>query len=358
MSESAAPDNSAMLLSFHLGERDVFIISADGSSSEPQVDRVAGQAPAIAAAVERIHSLFSRINYKRPERTTDMAWLAPLGRALLAPVADRLRKSTHIVVAPHAALHSLPLHLLPQPEGHPLGITHSVCYAPNLSLYAALLERAGNAAPAFTTPSLCLAAADANDSAPVSDAFVIAPRDFARRTGGLFRHGLSASRDEFVTHARSAAVLYLSCHGQFEPDDSLMSSLLLSDGETLPSRRDGNSRNHSITVRDILDLNLRTKLVVLDACVSGKQHHGVGDEPMGFPTAFLLAGAGAVIASNWNVEQNFSRDFMLCLIGKWLGGGPIGDAMKHAVTSVRQKYPHPFHWGAFSLVGNDRLLFS
>jgi CHAT domain-containing protein len=92
--------------------------------------------------------------------------------------------------------------------------------------------------------------------------------------------------------------------------------------------------------------------------MSGIQHLSPGDEPMGFPVALLLAGAGAVIASNWVVEQNCARDFILALLGQWSGGKvPLGSAMQSAWAVTRTQYPHPFHWAAFSLFGNDRLTF-
>ena len=60
-----------------------------------------------------------------------------------------------------------------------------------------------------------------------------------------------------------------------------------------------------------------------------------GDEPTGFPTAFLLAGCGAVIAANWSVEQNCARDFMLALMAAWADdNATIGDAMLTAYAHI------------------------
>jgi CHAT domain-containing protein len=347
------------LLSFHVNERETLVISADNSSVEPRVDPVTVTAAEITDAARQLRDLFSpvNINFRRPEQTTDMAWLGPLGHTLLAPVVELLRRSSQLVVAPHFDLHSLPLHLLAPSGGEPLGTTHSVSYVPNLSMYAALLERGGADTTEFTTRSFCLATAAAEDSDRVSKDFLIAPRAFADATGGELRCGPEATRTEFRAHASKAAMVYLSCHGRFDVTDSLESSLLLSDGETLPSRVAKNDPSHALSVRDILGLNIHAPLVVLDACMSGMQHIAPGDEPMGFPTALLLAGAGAVIASTWTVEQNLARDFMLALLAKWSADGSLGEAMHYAVTTIRSDYPHPFHWGVFSLVGNDRLLF-
>ena len=356
----ADQDGKTALLGFHVSERETLVIWADDKSSEPAIERTAVTAEQIGDAARRLRDLFSprNINFRRPEQTTDMAWLAPLGQALLAPVSKRLQASSHLVVSPHAELHSLPAQLLAPAGGVPLGTTHSISYVPNFSLYTALLGRAEVEAARLTLPSLSLVTAAAEDSQRITEDFLIAPRAFAQATGGTLRQGLEATSKSFRTQAGSAAILYLSCHGRFDQMDSLKSCLLLSDGDKLPSRTVANDAGHELSVRDILGLSIRSPLVILDACMSGVQRIALGDEPMGFPTAFLLSGAGAVLASTWSVDQNLARDFMLALFAIWsTGGGSLGNAMRHAVVTTRKQYPHPFHWAAFSLFGNDRLLF-
>jgi CHAT domain-containing protein len=213
------------------------------------------------------------------------------------------------------------------------------------------------AAP-LTLPSLSVVTAAAEDSAHIAEDFLVAPRAFAKATAGPLFEGLDATSQNVRTRAGSARILYLSCHGRFDPLDSLKSCLLLSDGNTLPSRAVSNDAAHELSVRDILGSSIRSPLVILDACMSGIQRVAAGDEPMGFPTAFLLSGAGAVIASNWSIDQNLARDFMLALIAVWsTEGTSLGSALRQAVVTVREHYPHPFHWASFSLFGNDRLLF-
>jgi CHAT domain-containing protein len=356
---TASRREGTALLGFHVCEHETLLIWADETSAEPEVERATVTAEQIADATRRLHDLFSpgNINFRRPEQTTDLAWLAPLGHALLAPVAKRLQNSSHLVVSPHSELHSLPLQLLAPSGGVPLGTSHSICYVPNFSLYTTLLKRTGVDAARLTLPSLCLAAAAAEDSKRVADDFVVAPRAFAEATGGTLQHGLEATGKAFRAQASSAAILYLSSHGRFDRTDSLQSCLLLSDGHTLPSRVAGIDRGHALSVSDILGVSIVSPLVILDACMSGIQRLASGDELTGFPTAFLLSGAGAVIASTWSVEQNLARDFMLALFTAWSSGGSLGNAMRHAVVTSQKQYPHPFHWAVFSLFGNDQLLF-
>lgn len=371
------------LVSFYLGEEETLIFWLDAASAQTEVERAAVRRDEIAAAAEKLRELFSRIHHRRPERTTNMAWLEPLGAKLLRPLEARLKRCDALVVAPHAELHLLPLHLLAVEGAPPLGATHSISYVASLSLYALLLGRHLEAPERLTVPSLCLSTAAREDDELRHETFAAAARAFAERSGGLFRQGIEASRWALKQYAETAACLYLSCYGQFDNDDPLESALLLSDGRSLPGRpqpapKRGQQRawtfvgrqesgdpgasgasSHGLSVRDILNLRVRSRLVVLDACMSGSQRFSPGDEPMGFPTAFLLAGASALIASNWVVEQNCGRDFMTALLDHWSSGqSSLGVAMKEAYSVTRAKYPHPFHWAAFSLFGNERLRFN
>lgn len=229
----------------------------------------------------------------------------------------------------------------------------------NLSLYALLLNRKVIAAGEREIPSLCLACAAREDVEPVPSSFSMTPRSYAEKTNGLFLEGIEASWIAVRENSDRAVDLYLSCHGFFDSQQPLHSSLLLSDGSELPSRVKRNNVRHQLSVRDILDRRIRSRLIVLDACLSGVQHFSPGDEPMGFPTALLLSGAGAVVASNWVVEQNCARYFMLALLDHWSArSASLGEAMRQAYALTRSEYPHPFHWAAFSLFGNNHLLFS
>ncbi len=346
------------LVSFYVTPHRTLIFWLDAHTATPQVDHVDIEQAEIAAAAAELQRLFSyrHIHARRPEYTTDMAWLVPLGRKLLQPLADRLTRCKAMIVAPHAELHLLPFHLLVGEDGIPLGVTHSITYVANLSIYALLLTRAIDTQD-FMIPSLCMSTAAQGEDSVIRETFAANPRAFAEKTQGMFLQGTDASWSTFQYFAERADSLYISCHGHFDSADPLESALLLSDGKTLPSKPPADIMPYSLSVRDILNMRIRSRLVVLDACTSGNEIFSTGDEPMGFPTAFLLSGANAVIATNWVVERNRGRYFMTNLVERWLSGVSLGVAMQYAYVTTHEKYPHPFHWAAFSLFGNDRLLF-
>ena len=67
--------------------------------------------------------------------------------------------------------------------------------------------------------------------------------------------------------------------------------------------------------------------------------------------AFLVAGADAVLMSLWKVDDEAARDFMIEFYSKWLSGLNKREAYDAAVSWMKTKYPAPFYWGAFVLVG-------
>lgn len=119
--------------------------------------------------------------------------------------------------------------------------------------------------------------------------------------------------------------------------------------------------NGILTAREALDLNLdNTELVVLSACDTGLGEIRNGEGVYGLQRAFQVAGADAVLMSLWKVDDKAARDFMIAFYNKWLSsdrsvesfaGVSKRDAYDHAVAVMKSRYPAPFYWGAFVMVG-------
>jgi CHAT domain-containing protein len=348
------------LLNFLLRSDELVAFAVHSEESDAVAVPIGVSQEEVAEAAAKLHQLFHplRIHARRPERTTDMYWLKSLASRLLDPIREHLDRCDQLVIAPHAELHLLPIHLL-EPESHePLAVTHSITYVPNLSLYALLLRRQqredGNAQPRAG----CLSTAAVEDGEDAHACFREAPALFAELTNGKLLTGVNASKQAFVNFANSSDLLFLSCHGRFDQTEPLRSSLLLSDGRQLPTHIGNSHGLSSLSVREIIAARIRSRLVILQACTSGTQTFAAGDEPTGFPAAFLLGGAAAVVASSWVVERNSAREFMKSLVERWTQSScTIAQAMLHAYGTTRKHYPHPFHWAPFSLFGNDRLRF-
>jgi CHAT domain-containing protein len=147
-------------------------------------------------------------------------------------------------------------------------------------------------------------------------------RSIARRFDGRARlaFGPQARRAWLLDHAAAADFLELSTHGSFAPGEPERSALLLAHpaGYTAPlwladlaTQRQPLSLLQADCERLTLDdiwagrLSLKAGCVVTaDACETGQIEPGEeADESLGFPAAFLSAGAAAAIASLWAVDD-------------------------------------------------------
>ncbi len=244
--------------------------------------------------------------------------LAELGKRL-APLAARLHQLgvRRLAIIPGDRLGLLPLHAAAvNAAGETFGDRFELSYAPSATALARCLERATGRER--SAPTLA-AVANPDGSLVFADDEVraIASR-FAGRAQVAF--GPQASRAWLLDHAPTADFLELSTHGSFDPGQPEHSALLLAHrhGYTAPLwladlalQRQPLSRLQAdceqLTLDDIWAgrLPLRPGCVVTaDACETGQIEPGEeAEESLGFPAAFLTAGAASVIASLWAVDD-------------------------------------------------------
>ncbi len=139
----------------------------------------------------------------------------------------------------------------------------------------------------------------------------------------------------------SGGIIYLATHG-------ISDSVNPMDGSFLAVAND------VIYANVIRKLGMRFKhpLVVMSACQSGlgKTFGGGG---FGLARAWYAAGAGQVVGSLWNVDDEgtelLMRAFALHLSSRSLG---TEDALRSAMLMLREYVPDPAVWASFVVFGN------
>ncbi len=132
-------------------------------------------------------------------------------------------------------------------------------------------------------------------------------------------------------------VLHFSLHARFNPHRAMLSHLVLYDD--------------NVYVSDILRWRLNAELVTLAACDTGIMHHWPGDEQMGLPQAFLIAGARRVLAALWPIQDKLSAAFLDRFYEHLGETRSVAEALRRTQRHYHRQQSSPFRWGAFTVMG-------
>jgi CHAT domain-containing protein len=107
-----------------------------------------------------------------------------------------------------------------------------------------------------------------------------------------------------------------------------------------------------LTLLDITALELNARLVTLSACSSALGSGGIGDEWIALARAFSYAGAHAVVASLWIVDDASTAALMGLFYTYLERGELIGAALRHAQLDLRARGLSAYHRAPFRAMGD------
>jgi CHAT domain-containing protein len=107
-----------------------------------------------------------------------------------------------------------------------------------------------------------------------------------------------------------------------------------------------------LTAYEAQNIDLQnTELVTLSACQSAQGKIQNGEGVYGLQRAFRIAGAKSLLLSLWNIDDKVSQEFMKQFYEKWLNGSSKNEAFHQTQLSIKKRYPLPFYWAGFVLIG-------
>lgn len=105
-----------------------------------------------------------------------------------------------------------------------------------------------------------------------------------------------------------------------------------------------------VTADEVAQLDLSdTQLVTISACESALGDYSY-EGVYGLPRGFKQAGAKSLLVSLWSVSDASTSLLMSTFYREWMGGKPMRQAYREAMTEVRKQYPHPYYWASFQLL--------
>ena len=174
----------------------------------------------------------------------------------------------------------------------------------------------------------------------------------------------STALEETIKESYKPRLLHVATHGFFQPDTSkgsnplLRSGLMLAGaGNTLKGENKPEGEDGILTAYEAMNLNLdNTDLVVLSACETGLGEIKNGEGVYGLQRAFKVAGAKSIIMSLWKVDDDATQELMVAFYKHWLNDAAGTESIKRnaflkAQKELKAKYPNPYFWGAFVMVG-------
>ena len=294
--------------------------------------------------------------------------LSPLIEFIHPLIKDgEINKYDHLCYSPHDALLSIPFHYI-ETEGKSLIDIFSLSKIPGAYSLLQILNQNSRQPNQYI-----------NIEVPSQQDLVDPLKLNAFKEVGSWLHN-NIEKGQSVIHEKASItrlavinlqekLLHFATHGQFpiersnlDPNPFKSSGLLLSANDTLPNlsvMSEGKGEEHLFSPEKIINFNFNFNKshVTLQACVSGLTKKGFSGDALGLEWALLQNGATSILSTNWNVSAKTTSQFVKIFYENWIKKKTSrSEAWRNAALELKNNIntAAPYHWAAFSLIGDWR----
>jgi CHAT domain-containing protein len=251
-----------------------------------------------------------------------------------------------LCLVPDKSLHQLAFASLVSPNGKYLLEDFALFYAPSASVLVLTTENARQK-DRLTSESLLSIGnpdfdRDENPNLPdLGSAAAEAKSIAGDYYGSVPMLGGEATKDRFLRDFTTANVIHFAGHFLANRQSPGNSKLLFAGGELRAS--------------ELSTYKLpQAKLVVLSACETGFERYDKSEGAIGIARTFLALGAPLVVASQWKVDSEPTKDLMVAFHrNRKVNHLTSADSLRQAQLEVLRNgaTQSPYYWAAFSLFG-------
>jgi len=320
-----APDETLLEYFYHNEDLFLFIVTRDRIQAKKL------QVKDLPNRIRELRNLLSTKNENYQAIAND------LYKGLILPAENAVSTSSQLTIVPHGILHYLPFCMLTH-SNRSLAEYVSLRFLPNADVLRYILSTPkkrfskilvlGN--PDLGDAKLDLSGAE-KEAASIGRIF----------SGSTVLTRKRATESAVKQYGPQFQILHFASHGVFDNDHPLSSAILLAPD---------NQNDGRLTVSELYAMDLNAELITLSACETGLGKLASGDDVVGLTRGFMYAGAKTIVASLWPVSDEATA-YLMTLFYQNLKNMPSAAAFRAAQLKTKEKFPNPFYWASFQLIG-------
>ena len=173
--------------------------------------------------------------------------------------------------------------------------------------------------------------------------------------GGTIQLKSDATESSFKNVASDYGIIHMATHALVDDANPELSKLVFN--LSTDSLNDG-----YLHAYEIMNMDLNAQLVTLSACNTGYGKIQNGEGVVSLSWAFAYAGVPASVVSLWPASDKSTPELMKYFYQNLKDGQSkdvaLNNARKQYLATAKGKARHPFYWGGFVLIGDERPIVS
>lgn len=285
--------------------------------------------------------------------------LQQLHKLLIDPIAELLPRNpeANVIFIPQGALFGIPFPALQDAKGQFLIEKHTILTAPSIQVLAQTAQQNQRLAKQTSKATQALIVGNPypypKNLSSLENATIEAKK-IGNLLGATPLLGKEATETKVLAQMPKAEILHFATHASFNDKEGLKSAIFLTAEPNTPDD-DLFQTPGRITAEEIFNQfeknPLNAKIVVLSACDTG-QGEITGDGVIGLSRSLIAAGVPSVLVSLWSVNDTSTEKLMTEFYHQWQHKGvDKATALRNAMLQIKESYPEPYYWSAFTLIG-------